>query len=632
MSKFGNPFQRALLYRESYEWNSAIGWFFVVFVLVGVLSSSWAGFSNEGRCVYALIVGLAATFMTRDFILAYPVLKAQARMFTSGLLLVTALEIRLRNGVAKGKLHPGNNPKLETYMGEGFEWGTEHTNMAHKLKSMDTKRSQIVMPFPVRWYVEHHKDKTRELGGQPWIINLDEQREFKVAASNWYGHTLITGNVGTGKTTLLRLLSSAAIHRGNSVIAIDPKNDIDWRDSMRAECEAFGIPFYSFHPSNASISVAIDLLANYTRLTELPSRIVSGMTKGGKTDNFSDFAYDSIYKICLMCQFLGEKITLVRINDYLFGNRLSLFNRVLERYYDELIPDWRKSLMHHIDAMGGGIEGMFTYYETTMINTHQSTAVDAAVAAFRHPFEHYQKMLTSLRPHMLKLTAAPLDDLLSAIHDPNSDREIINLRSMIDNGGVIHIGLDSQSDSQTADTLVKLLISDIAAISGSRYNNGEGLAGSTRVSLYVDEAHAAICDELLALLAQSRASKFECTIVTQTISDFAAKVSEAVANRVIGLCNNWISTRVNDPLTQQNLAQKFGLREIESRDVTISEGADTGAEIMFSGGVSQKLGTKEVAGFPPDLLSEIPVGQAVCSLADGRKAMVRIPVILREGA
>lgn len=61
-------------------------------------------------------------------------------------------------------------------MGEGFEWGSEHTNMAHKLKNMDTKRSQIVMPFPVRWYVEHHKGKTRELGGQPWIINLDEQK------------------------------------------------------------------------------------------------------------------------------------------------------------------------------------------------------------------------------------------------------------------------------------------------------------------------------------------------------------------------------------------------------------------------------------------------------------------------
>ena len=61
-------------------------------------------------------------------------------------------------------------------------------------------------------------------------------------ADNWYGHTLITGNVGTGKTTLLRLLSCGAIHHGNVVLAVDPKNDQDWRDAMKAECDALRDP------------------------------------------------------------------------------------------------------------------------------------------------------------------------------------------------------------------------------------------------------------------------------------------------------------------------------------------------------------------------------------------------------
>ena len=44
--------------------------------------------------------------------------------------------------------------------------------MAYQLMNMDTKRSQIVMPFPVRWYVQQHMEATRSMGGSAWIYNL----------------------------------------------------------------------------------------------------------------------------------------------------------------------------------------------------------------------------------------------------------------------------------------------------------------------------------------------------------------------------------------------------------------------------------------------------------------------------
>ena len=103
-----------------------------------------------------------------------------------------------------------------------------------ELMNMDSKRSQIVMPLPVRWYVQQHEAETRKMGGAAWIYNLGENALQRVRADNWYGHTLITGNVGSGKTTLLRLLSCGAIHCGNVVLAVDPKNDQYWRDAMKA--------------------------------------------------------------------------------------------------------------------------------------------------------------------------------------------------------------------------------------------------------------------------------------------------------------------------------------------------------------------------------------------------------------
>src|SRR5699024_12075237 len=52
---------------------------------------------------------------------------------------------------------------------------------------------------------------------------------------NWFGHTLITGNVGTGKTVLQRLLSISMLHLGHVIVVIDPKNDAEWRQSLMDE-------------------------------------------------------------------------------------------------------------------------------------------------------------------------------------------------------------------------------------------------------------------------------------------------------------------------------------------------------------------------------------------------------------
>lgn len=50
-----------------------------------------------------------------------------------------------------------------------------------------------------------------------------------VNEENFFGHTLITGNVGTGKTVLQRLLSSSMLHLGHIVLVVDPKTTISGR-------------------------------------------------------------------------------------------------------------------------------------------------------------------------------------------------------------------------------------------------------------------------------------------------------------------------------------------------------------------------------------------------------------------
>ncbi len=72
------------------------------------------------------------------------------------------------------------------------------------------------------------------------------------------------------------ILISQAILRGEAVIIIDPKGDKEmW--TMHDACEAMGQPerFVSFHPAFPEESVRIDPLRNFTRVTEIASRLAA---------------------------------------------------------------------------------------------------------------------------------------------------------------------------------------------------------------------------------------------------------------------------------------------------------------------------------------------------------------------
>ena len=642
MSTIGKAHSRTLIYRTCFEWNAALGWLTAVVVMIGILSQSWFELAQEARWVYLGVIVFCLVAALNNFREAWPILKAQARMFVTGMIFITPSELRIHNLVGKkrGNSLIKKHDHEETLLGYGFEWGPEHTNMAYQLMNMDTKRSQIVMPFPVRWYVQQHMEATRSMGGSAWIYNLGENALQRVRADNWYGHTLITGNVGTGKTTLLRLLSCGAIHHGNVVLAVDPKNDQDWRDAMKAECDALGIPFYSFHPSYASSSVAIDPLRNYTRDTEIASRIAGIQSDPSKPDPFRDFSWYALYRTTIFCRYIGERPTLVRLKNYLITQRTVLFEKVLTRYLTlHFGAGWWDEIGEEVMSLGEGdkLTGMVRYYEELMMHHHPEIACDEACAAFRHPFDHFQKMVTSLLPLLSNLTAAPLDELLSPEYDADNNRKIIDLKSLFDTGGVLHIAIDSLSDHQTAQKLVQLLVADAAGIAGSRYNsegdNSTSLKDMRRVSLFFDEAHAALCEQLLSLLAQGRAAKLEMTIVTQTIPDLVAKASEAVSDRVSGLCNNWITTRISDPTTQTKMAANFSKVDVEQRSISHSQRTETVDNMdKFAGGYSESLSTVERDGFPPNLLGDLPKLQCVARFADGRKMLLKIPVVVREGA
>ncbi|MFW2815681.1 ATP-binding protein, partial [Klebsiella pneumoniae] len=111
---------------------------------------------------------------------------------------------------------------------------SERTYQVHNLSS---DMHEVQLPFILNPVTRHYRKLAFDLGGNYAIFGVDKKIPIFVNEENFFGHTLITGNVGTGKTVLQRLLSSSMLHLGHIVLVVDPKNDYQWQEGLKEECE-----------------------------------------------------------------------------------------------------------------------------------------------------------------------------------------------------------------------------------------------------------------------------------------------------------------------------------------------------------------------------------------------------------
>ncbi len=553
-----------------------------------------------------------------------PLLKRQFKLFVNYFYVISALEFRERN----------LKKKDVAFLGRGFSWGPEHAQRAYQVMSMSTDYLEIKLPLVLRPFSKKYEKTTRKLGGRPWIHGLGEEKEVTADESVFHAHSVIFGNPGTGKTTLLNMFSSGALHRGNVVIIIDPKNDADWRKTIQRECKALGMEdkFYFFHPSHPSKSCRIDPLTSYVRTTELASRLSSLLPGEAESDPYVQFAWKCIYQVIEAQLYVGEKPKLTNIAYYLMSGKFQLAKRCLDKLFCEVLgPDWVTTMGKDIEKMGQGslIAGMCFYYTQNLQADHPNPAVNGIVEMVSHPQEHMTKMLGSTAPLFAQLTSKPLDELLSTtlkMEETDDERPIVDTDKLVRTGGVLYVALDSLSDSMVASAIGKLILADVCAASARRYNYEEGQG--RRVSLFVDEAHACINDPLINMLAVARGAKFELYVSSQTLPDYIAKTNEAQARRILGLASNLFCLRVNDNITQEYATENFGEASIREVGFSLNSGTSTtGAIGEFSGGLKEQLSQTREKVFPATLLGDLPNLQYIARLADGRKVKGRIPFL-----
>lgn len=519
-----------------------------------------------------------------------------------------------------------------TFIGWGFDWGNDEAQLAREVAIADPSK---LTPAP-----------EIDSPGQPWIhgVGKDEAPVFLPVADE---HTIVIAMTRWGKTVLFRMLIAQAIKRGEAVIIIDPKGDKGMRDAARQACAALGKPLLEFNPADPAASVRIDPLKNYDDPSEIASRVAALLGRSAKDKAFTDFAFMQMVNVINGMLLAGKRPSLVSIKRYLDGGLEQLLCEAILAYCArELQQGWerplegyrRKVLARRKKQPGEGEEPVLTpaeeaaaltnFYRDFLRDKRGSPEIEGLIAAVEHPAEHRSKMLTSLMPTLTKLTSGPLARLLSTDEtDVRDKRTITDTARIVEQQQICYIALNSLGNEDVANAIGEIMLADLAAVCGNRYNYADKRRD---VAIYVDEAVEILNAELIKLLNKGGGNGFRLTLAAQTISDIESRLgSKAMAEKILGNVNNFIFGRVTAAESQEYFASRLPVVPIFSLRPSTSVTTPGAEPLSFSISQGEALESRMEPPIQPTLLGCLPKLHYF-ALIGSRFVKGRIPVLVPD--
>lgn len=509
-------------------------------------------------------------------------------------------------------------PKDGFYLGSGFDWTAKHTQRLADLMAQDDEIDRI---------------RQRGKGGT-WLhgVNPGKDGSVTITDDESKGHVFIVGTTGAGKTRLLDLLVSQSIFRGQATIIIDPKGDKELAQNALNAFSEVRSPedFVYFHPAHPGSSVAIDPLGNYNRPSELATRVANCMPQSD-TEVFRAFSQMSISAV-IYATLIGQRTpTIADMLEPLTSGVDGLLATAIRNWAAERVPTEVAAFpkIDNLSPEAAAMEAVTFYREQLDKGVLRDIDLQNLIGQWEHDKAHFSKMIASLIPVITQLSSAPLDKLLSSREGrmPETNRRV-NLRQVIESGGCAYIGLDTLSDSIVGRSIGQLMLADLAAIAGTRYNHSS-LEKAPFVNVFVDEASEVATEQLIQLLNKGRGAKFRLFVATQTLADFTARLGdESFTEMITGNLNTSIILRSIKPEVQKAITD--AMHEVPVYYIMRTVGTSLGEDAInaeFSSNMGERLMHERLPIIPPQALGDLPNLQYFLKTPTGRLVKGKLPIL-----
>ncbi|WP_321882629.1 conjugative transfer system coupling protein TraD [Burkholderia cepacia] len=613
-------------FRPIFEVRAVIGWLMAITVLL------FSGMPNGW--VFLLFALVVLTVRSGQVWRALKFRMALSTKWLTTLAVPTLLAIQTRMRAEANAM----------YLGTGFEWTQKHCQMAHDILRMPTTdipglpkwlpKTRVGRDFErmiENLFAPKHSIRDLEPQGVSWIHGLEANKgyvPFHYRAMN--GHTAVGGTTGSGKTRTYEVISTQVIHGGDVLINVDPKNDKDWKKRAEREAKRTGRKFLYFNQAKPSESVRLEPLDSWSQPSEIPSRIAQLMEEGP----FRDFAFLFISRSVNGELYIGDKPNLRSILKYAQLGIDPLLEKALKRFFIESgLTDWEELVtadtVKFANKPGSTrVDSMISLYQARFgANDRGHEAIDGLIATHVHDREHYMRIIASALP-LLQMLATGETGLMLApkVDDFEDEREIWTIEKVIRQKAILHIGMDSLSNSIVAKAVASMLLADMSAVCGAIYNFYEK---PPEVVLIIDEVAEAINEQVIQILNKGRGAGFKAFVAFQTRADLEAKLGNAAKMlQVLGNLNNQIILRLEDTDTAEWFSKKVGDTAIRNLIVSSSTSkASEGHVGEFTGSVTRSQQLEAVPLIPTRLIQSLPNLQYFMRISGGAVYQGRIPIL-----
>ena len=630
----------------------------------------------------AIIAGCASAFC-----LAAPevVLMTSDAAYASAFLFGSLAVYRARQGfilkkyqrnlkrLTKFEMKSTDIPRLKNhvYLGKGFRFTQKHTQRVADTMHPRAQKylSQSSASLKFREFEKKHPDNviasfTKKdswynpfrppppVGGSS-VLHAVETNEVDITLphADRNQHLAIYGQTRVGKTRLGEIIVTQDIHSNRGpVIFLDPKSDYDMLARMYTEAKRAGREedFFFFHLGFPEKSARYNAVGNFSRITEIASRIADQLPSEGNSAAFREFSWRFVNIVATALVAMGKRPDYSNILRYVTDVE-PLFVKYVESWLPEhLGDDWQIKMQYYqkkaetIQKSNPRIMRCATTYAEGLRLLledieFKNSVTEGLLASLRYERSFYEKIVASLLPFLQKVTTGKIAELLSPEYqNVDDDRPIFDWEQVIRKKAIVYVGLDAMASRDTSTAVGNAMLSDLLNISARIYRTGieDGMLDGKpnavpEIFLHADEFNEIAGDEAISMSNKAAGAGVRMVVYTQGRDDAVAKLdSQPKAAQLEQNFGNLIMLRVKTKHTAELLTDQ--LPEVEIAQVMSVSGASDNSDVTtsvdFTSSTQDRVTSQRVPLIQPSDIMSLPKGQAFCLFNGGELYKVRFPL------